>query len=473
MKKIIIALAAVAAAFGASAQTNWLHIYEQGNHVTSNPLEDITSIKHRQQAGSDTTFTAVQVTTVDGKTENVGIASIDSIVMGTNIPTMYIDIAGGAEVVEKDRYLNAVISVKGWEGYPDFEATDVTIKGRGNSTWNMDKKPYRLKFSKKQTLCGMTKAKNYALIANHIDCTLMRNVMALKLGQMLGLEYTNHFVPVNLVMNGTYRGQYLLTEKIGINGASVDIDENTGILFELDTNYDEPYKFHSNKFGVPVMVKDPDFDELVEADPSLTQSQLLDKWRNEFHALENTLNSGGAPSADFVNQMDVSTLAKYILVFAVSRNEEPNHPKSVYLYKEEAGVPFKMGPIWDFDWAFTFNGSEGTGAYNSYLISGYSVGSQFFKAMLRSPEVMELYAQEWANFRDNIWPELHAFMDDYAAKIRVSALQNGEIWYTGRPDSKYSLLGTDQFDENYATLIEWLTNRINWLDSAQNYGLYR
>ena len=43
----------------------------------------------------------------------------------------------------------------------------------------------------------------------------------------------------------------MLTEKIGINGASVDIDETTGILFELDTNYDEEFKFYSKRFGLP------------------------------------------------------------------------------------------------------------------------------------------------------------------------------------------------------------------------------
>ncbi len=472
MKKISLFAALLTSAFSISAQNQWLHIFQSNYKVSTGLIEEVSEIKHVSSAACDSLFDRLVVER-NGKTETFSMNSVDSVVIGTNVPTIYIDIENGAEVVIKDNYLNATVSVNGWGEYDDFESTAVTIKGRGNSTWNMDKKPYRLKFSKKQSICGMTKAKNYVLLANYIDCTLMRNSFALKLAQLLGLEYTNHFIPVNLVMNGTYRGSYLLTEKIGINGASVDIDETEGILFELDTNYDEPYRFHSNKFSVPVMVKDPDFDELAEDDPSMTANQRFQIWKAEFHALENTLSIYGEPSSDFANQMDIESLAKYMLVFNVCCNREPNHPKSVYLYKERTGVPFKMGPVWDFDWAFTFDGHEGVAGYDRYLFGSNTVGSNFFKAMLRSSEFKQEYEAQWTKFKAEIWPEMLKFMEEYSNLIRVTAAQNGVIWYSGRYDSKYNLGSTDKFPENYQTLVKWLTNRVNWLDKATNLGLYQ
>lgn len=470
IRTILLLIAAAMITMTAAAQNDWLHIHHN-NKVSAYPIEEIERITHDKLSQNDSLFESLRVTVRD-RDQLFDLGGVDSVVIGTNVPTMYIDIAEGEEVVSKELYLDATVSVRGWGEYEDLEPTEVTIKGRGNSTWNMPKKPYRLKFKKKQSICGMAKAKNYVLLANYIDCTLMRNAVALKLAQLMGLEYTNHFIPVNLVVNGIYRGSYLMTEKIGINGASVDIDETKGILFELDSNFDEPYEFRSEKFGIPVMVKDPDFDELAEDDPSVSAEERLALWQEEFGKLEQTLNPGGGANVDFVSQIDVTSLARYILVNAVCGNRELNHPKSVYLYKDSVGQPFKMGPVWDFDWAFTFDGAEGSGRYDRYLLINNYPGGEFFLSMARSAEFKAIYQPEWERFKTEVWPQLLQFMSDYADTIRVTAYQNGEIWPSDRPDNSYSLKSTDQFDENYATLVDWMNQRIDWLDRMPNNGIY-
>ena len=90
------------------------------------------------------------------------------------------------------------------------------MKGRGNSTWGYPKKPYRLKLNKKAEICGLGKAKNYVLLANHLDPTLMLNSVAFKIGRLLELPFTNHAIPVDVVLNGIYKGSYLLTEQIEV-----------------------------------------------------------------------------------------------------------------------------------------------------------------------------------------------------------------------------------------------------------------
>ncbi|MDR1971935.1 MAG: CotH kinase family protein, partial [Treponema sp.] len=127
----------------------------------------------------------------------------------------------------------------------------------------MKKKPYRLKFIEKQKLFGLTKAKSWVLLANAGDKTLIRNSIAFEMGQRFDLPFTNHYIPVELVLNGEYRGSYLLTEQIQTGKGRVDIvddyDEDEDMadeyLVELDNYYDEEPKFRTSTVPFPVMIK--------------------------------------------------------------------------------------------------------------------------------------------------------------------------------------------------------------------------
>lgn len=142
----------------------------------------------------------------------------------------------------------------------------------------------------------MAKAKTFALIANYIDPSLMRNPVALWTAQQLELPFSNHSVPVNVYLNGHYKGAYMMTEKIGIGGGSVDIDETTGMLFELDSNFDEDFKFNyyfPNNYSktLPVMVKDPD---LTEVKPDETERDTYFKqWQSDFTEMANAVVNPG------------------------------------------------------------------------------------------------------------------------------------------------------------------------------------
>jgi spore coat protein CotH len=255
MKALIPAILALATAVNCYGQDKWLNIYKEVDNVprvVANPVANISNIQHQglEQDKYDT-----MILTVDGEEIAIDMSQIEKCVIGHNIPTIsietdeYVD-----EIPSKEYYLTGKVSMAGYGNYDDLKSTAVNIKGRGNSTWYYDKKPYRLKFDKKISICGLTKAKNYVLLANYIDPTLMRNAVALKIAQLLGISYTNHCIPVNLILNGKYRGSYMLTEKVGLNSASVDVkDEAKAILFELDTNYDEAYKFKSPIYNLPVM----------------------------------------------------------------------------------------------------------------------------------------------------------------------------------------------------------------------------
>ncbi|MDE5843449.1 MAG: CotH kinase family protein, partial [Muribaculaceae bacterium] len=201
---------------------------------------------------------------------SVSLSAVDSCVMHTaDIPVLRFTFPGYPEASalwDKENYIDALLDIEG-NGYcDDAEQLSLSVKGRGNSTWNMPKKPMRLKFAKKTSIAGFKKAKSYVLLNNYIDPTLMRNAVTMWLARRLGVPYANTMVPCHVFINDQYAGAYTLTEKVGINSGSVDIDDATGMLFEISTEYDEKYRFRSKRWDLPVMVKDPDFDELYEKD---------------------------------------------------------------------------------------------------------------------------------------------------------------------------------------------------------------
>ena len=153
-------------------------------------------------------------------------------------------------------------------------------------------------------------------------------------------------IPVELYINGDYRGSYNFTEKVGFAGNSIDLDDETdAVLIELDSYYDETYKFHSNPYHLPVNIKEPDFSE--------GKTQLtLDDIKGDFNRVMQVLKDGG----EIAELVDLDYLARYLLVNELIENYELMHPKSTYLYKErvKGGSKYIFGPVWDLDWAYGY-----------------------------------------------------------------------------------------------------------------------
>jgi hypothetical protein len=468
MKRYWFTFIVLAIAINCSAQDNWLNIYKDDNgiqRVIANPVSDISEVGFT--GTSPERYDTMLISLADAKVA-IDMETITKCVIGHNVPTIYIETDEYVtEIPSKDYYLTASFSMKAYGNYDDVKATSVNIKGRGNSTWSYDKKPYRLKFDKKISLCGLAKAKNFALIANYIDPTLMRNAVAFKIAQLLEMPYTNHSIPVNVVLNGKYRGAYMFTEKIGLNSGSVDIDdESSAILFEIDTAYDEAYKFKSPIYNLPVMVKDPDFDDLVAEDSSLTTTTLLQKWQDDFNKMERGVYNG-----TFSDYIDLKSVVDYVLVYLVTSNQEVNHPKSVFLYKGDIGDKYTFGPVWDFDWAYTFYYNDKENASPQRILFDYSLlGSNFFKAIIKTQAFKDAFAERWNYFKYSLWPQLKDYMAEYHDAIEVSALQNGEIWQECNLPSY--IASSENFEKYYQKTLDFLEKRIEWISEADNFGLY-
>ncbi len=241
-----------------------------------------------------------------------------------SVPTVYVNIdedivtiaeMNNDEVHKTNCYSEITISVPdGYQsGYGDKDAAEATngtykleyIRGRGNSTWMTDKKPYKIKLDQKADLFGMGANKHWALIANYYDNSLIRNRITYYLGQSLGFEYSPRLVPVDVVMNGNYLGSYYLSEVVRIDENRVDIPD----LEDL-----KPADIEDEFLWFERMKSDPEFVEEVKKAwetlrPAVLEmiqnGGLIDQYKNELEkAAENNFDIPGITAFPFGGRGD-------------------------------------------------------------------------------------------------------------------------------------------------------------------------
>ncbi len=348
-----------------------------------------------------------------------------------SVPRIDIYVDGGQMVSSKDYYLNALIMIDGNGVFADFEDS-VQIKGRGNSSWSSNpfaKNPYRLKFASSVKPFGLKKGKNWNLIAQAQTGSMMSNPMAMKVARMVGAAGANDVVPVDLYMNGLYRGSYIFTQKTGLANNSIDLDDEAAAVFlELDTYYDETYRFYSNSYSLPVNIKEPDFSE---GETVLDMAQV----KTDFNRFETSVYN----DSHFERLVDVDMLVRFMLVNELVLNTELGHPKSTFLYKEnlnDLGSPYVFGPVWDFDWGYGYEGDRGycTSSPEQNLF-GYhpsGKGNRFFFKLWKSSELVKRkYYELWCDFMENHLQELIDYADDYFAYVNNSFVENAYQWGDG------------------------------------------
>ena len=206
----------------------------------------------------------------------------------TGLPVLYINTEIPMEEITKDVYVFGNMKLVYEDGTNfayKFEKEKngekkEGIKGRGNTTWQMDKKGYAIKFDKKQQLFGLAAAKKWCIIANYADKTLLRNVYASLLAKnIFNAEWNPSFRPVEVVWNGVYQGNYILCERNTVSAGRVDVQDisnigkddfadangdgevdmyDGGFVLEIDGWRDAEFWFESEKAKAPVALKDPD-----------------------------------------------------------------------------------------------------------------------------------------------------------------------------------------------------------------------
>lgn len=372
-----------------------------------------------------------------------------------------INTENGVAITSKEDYVNATVSLT--HNNEDWKLTDVAagIRGRGNSTWLWyPKKPYRIKFEKKQPMLGLDAAKSWVLLAEYRDPTDLMNAFVFELGNLMGLPFTNHNRYVTLILNGKQQGLYHLTEQVQQNKVRVNIDEAKGYLIQLDRDDgpelapDATDNFWSSHYRMPVCVKNPD-------DPN---AAILEEVRASLGELESAIASSDYAKVESL--LDVKSMIDFIMVQEIIYNVELDAPRSMYMHKNVGGK-WTMGPLWDFDAGFDFdwnNMQQSHDYFASYkeLVLGTDpvthAGSQyrvpaFFSDLFRMKSFTTAYKQRWKEVRvmvDQAMAEAMKYFEANKELWQADAVQ----WPIGKtPELQISMMKT------------WLANRVIYLDN--------
>lgn len=440
----------------------WIHIYPSNGGVESHKLSDIKDIGFVGME-SDGGISVMTINAADGTLSEVSLYGLDHWTINNDVPVIRINtLMPVDDISSKEDYLEATVTLIGNGIVDDFPKTAVNIRGRGNSTWKPEagiKLPYRLKFAKKQSLGALKKAKNFVLLANYYDQSIMRNALGMKLAQLLNIPYANTMIPVDVYLNDVYKGSYTLTEKVGINSGSVDVDETSSILFELDTEMDEAYVFQDNSYGLPVMVKDPDLTD-----------ETFALWKEDFSAALAKVRDGKTAEA-----FDIKDLANYLIMNSLVGNDEIRTPRSVYIHKTFAPAGdglYHFGPAWDFDLSFGVLTKDSYTEFRdpkTFLIcpTSFEIGATFWIAMLKQQDVRNACRAAIDNFVNNgCLEELLEYFDAYARHIEATSARDMTAervknWRTNETTKDY-----------LPKLRQWIIDRVEFVSTHKNFGIY-
>ena len=124
-----------------------------------------------------------------------------------SLPVIYIDTPGSSAITSRDKWTKGCrMRIVMPDGTEDFCSSDVDVKGRGHSTFTKPKKPYAIRLDGRHPLLGMAPGKRWALLANFMDHSLMRNMLALELARRTSLAWTPDCRQVDVVVNGQPQG---------------------------------------------------------------------------------------------------------------------------------------------------------------------------------------------------------------------------------------------------------------------------
>jgi hypothetical protein len=353
-----------------------------------------------------------------------------------------------------------------------FDDIAVRLRGRGNSTWwdGEEKRPLRLRFHEPIYLLGSPyAARDWILLANHLDPSLMRNYAALAFSAMLGqdgrMDYLPTFRHIHLYINGDYKGVYLLTDERDINPGRLALTRHANpaqsdYLIEMDARIDRNgiYGFdYFTVYNTHYALRFPGSSRRTEAHVDYVRDYIMRVSRAiRYQQWEGVLSL-----------IDLGSFVDFYIVQELFKNSDA-HNMSVFMTLRGRGDARRLykGPPWDFDLAA---GNRASQAAPHYLYVG--LANYWYRNLLEIPQFFAAVTERWNEIKDTKIAEMLALIGDTAQYYRRDFERNFErhpIMGAGFWNTPPQLLEIHDFSGQVAYLITWLETRVNWLDDYFN-----
>ena len=378
----------------------------------------------------------------------------------TNLPLIIINTENNIEPKTRTTYINSQIIIIN-NNKININQT-ASIKLRGHSTSTYPKKPYKIKFNKKQEILSLSgKYKNWVLLANYLDKSLIRNLLAFKISKIIGLEFTPRCESVDLIMNGNFRGNYLICDQIEVKEGRVDIeeitedDETRGYLIEIDARADSEEKYFRTNKGILIEIKYPDSDDITQAQEHYIK-QFMD-------ILEKNAYNGN------LTYIDLDSFYKYFIMQEFCADIDIVL-SSFYLTKRKEDDKLYFGPVWEYDRAFDNDyrliPTNQKSKFTLYYGDSSGTTREFIISILETKNIMSNINRTWTILQENGLDSetLKVFIEEQKDLLSESSNLNNLRWYgskigNGKKDYfDYIDIVINYIEQRFVTLSKIINN---------------
>ncbi len=388
-----------------------------------------------------------------------------------------------AKITTTLTYVNSVMLLNN-------EGISAKIKGRGNSSWDMlPKKAYRLKFNDKTEVFGMNDNKDWVLVCNYVDGSLIRNAVACDIKNVFtNLTWAPDFRFTDLYLNDKYMGLYTINEKIEdakskINIGKTQYDENgnvTDMGFILEYGWD---RGDGNNNTGDISGKDY-FKDPFSRTVNIKEPEITKAYSKEYYYVENYYKNCIKAAKDlkgYEELIDVDAWIDWLLFNEFTFNTEDCFFRSLFVHKTVGGK-LMPGPIWDYDTAFG-NYIDDIPNYDGWIVKDGVIkgasGSNFIAYLLKDKAFQQKVKDRWREIRDELLEVSFASVKNRGEEIRIAQANNYAVWPEVFTDPRFTstalISGTRTYDGQLDWLYWFLEKRFNWMDerlSSDTYMFY-
>ncbi len=279
----------------------------------------------------------------------------------------------------------------------------MTIKVRGNqSTWNTEKYPYKIKLQKKADLLNRGDEKfndkNWVLIKDEE----LNAMIGFKVNSLMNLHWTPSYMYVNVVMNDSYRGVYMLLESVERNTKCRLNVSKSGYIFELDPYWWNEDKYFLSSFYEPVnyTFKYPDSDDVTE--------EQYDYIQNVVKVAELSLNDG-----TYSDYIDLDSFSSWVLGHDILGNDDSAGANMFYTkYDDTDTSKIMMANMWDFDKIMRTEGKWDESHRSFYF-------AKLFKS--DNKEFIKAFKNKWNSVKETVFIDIQNYLDEFETSETASA----------------------------------------------------
>lgn len=370
-------------------------------------------------------------------------------------PIMYLTTEGGAPIATKTDYVNCHYRLVDEQGTGRilFD-TDARIRGRGNTTWDMPKKPYKVKLTNTARMLGLPTSKDWALLANYTDQTRVKNAVAYEMFRRTSQAWTPRSFFCEVVLNGRYDGLYQFIESVAIDvnrNNIVDIKDTDvagrnltgGYCWEIEIREAATTGWYT-RLG----------QAFVPDDPDLTIPAQLDYSKTTLQGLEDRLFAENFTDsvAGYRPLIDMDSWIDWYLTTELIGSVDSGWGASIRITKDRDAVDgtvakIKLGPPWDYDLTFGANGWSPT----EWIVR---LGAFPIARMLEDPAFVTRMQQRWTTLKA-VWTDAPNSITSWASALYTTITPQRE-----RDNDRWA-----RFLSPITDVTNWLNTRIPWLDT--------